>query len=172
MSEQQSNENSQKTENSQEMYSYRSDNYQNNNNNNKNKNNPFQQSEAIRRSIGENNNINVNINPNPTKILNNKYSTNKFSQKPTGYPYNTFKSNNFTSNRMSQKFLNIQPDTFCYNWSTILIYLITELIAIILIATLFNWDQRNDPKNSCINNNINSTLYDEDKKLSDKDGIS
>ena len=174
MNEPQSSENSQKIgkeEKSGDMYSYRSENNPNNNNN---KNNPFQQSEAIRRSIGENNNVNVNvnINQNPSQMINpnftNKFTTNRISQKASGYRSGNLNLNNYyTSNRISQTLLNIQPDTFCYNWATLLIYLITELIAIIIIATLFNWDQRNHPNNSCIYNLVNWTDYNEDKSLND-----
>ena len=150
MKDQESDENSKKSEKSEDMYSYRSGNNSQINNNN------FRQSDAIRRSIGENNNINVNIHQNPTQNINPNFN-NKFSHKLSNKYYSGNLDTNYYNsgqipNRVSQTILNIQPDTFCYNWSTVLIYIILELILIILIATLFQWDIRNDPKNCCIYN--------------------
>ena len=172
MKEQESNENTQnfekseKSEKSENMYSYRSEADSKNNNNNL-----YRQSDAIRRAE-ENNNINVNINQNPTyktqylnPNINNKYSnkfsnnfSNKLSNKYSNPFSNNLENNNYNNNynskdiqnRMSQIFLNIQPDSFCYNWATLFIYIILEIIAIVLIGTLFHWDLRNHPDNSCL----------------------
>ena len=172
MKEQESNENTQnfekseKSEKSENMYSYRSEADSKNNNNNL-----YRQSDAIRRAE-ENNNINVNINQNPTyktqylnPNINNKYSnkfsnnfSNKLSNKYSNPFSNNLENNNYNNNynskdiqnRMSQIFLNIQPDSFCYSWATLLIYIILEIIAIVLIGTLFHWDLRNHPDNSCL----------------------
>ena len=172
MKEQESNENTQnfekseKSEKSENMYSYRSEADSKNNNNNL-----YRQSDAIRRAE-ENNNINVNINQNPTyktqylnPNINNKYSnkfsnnfSNKLSNKYSNPFSNNLENNNYNNNynskdiqnRMSQIFLNIQPDSFCYNWATLFIYIILEIIVIVLIGTLFHWDLRNHPDNSCL----------------------
>ena len=168
------------SENSEGMYSYKSDNNNNNNinknesnNNDTNDNNnkvPIYESDAIRRS-------NPNIINNPEININNQYS-NKFQS-------NTLKNNNINNNinnnyynsgsfvgRSSQISIELPQDSILH-WSFILIYIILEVILIIVIATLFDWDKRNAPKYSCLelneeNNNYTSILggsiYNETEK--------
>ena len=134
------------SENSEGMYSYKSGN--NNNNINKNESNsndtnennnkvPIYESDAIRRSY-PNNIDNKEIN------INNQYS-NKFQS-------NTLKNNNINNynsgsfvGRSSQISIELPQDSILH-WSFILIYIILEVILIIVIATLFDWDKRNKKK--------------------------
>ena len=145
------------SENSEGMYSYKSDN--NNNNINKNESNsndtnennnkvPIYESDAIRRSY-PNNKDNKEIN------INNQYS-NKFQS-------NTLKNNNINNynsgsfvGRSSQISIELPQDSILH-WSFILIYIILEVILIIVIATLFDWDKRNHPNYSCIEYKENDT---------------
>ena len=145
------------SENSEGMYSYKSGN--NNNNINKNESNsndtnennnkvPIYESDAIRRSY-PNNIDNKEIN------INNQYS-NKFQS-------NTLKNNNINNynsgsfvGRSSQISIELPQDSILH-WSFILIYIILEVILIIVIATLFDWDKRNHPKYSCIEYKENDT---------------
>ena len=146
------------SENSEGMYSYKSGN-NNNNNINKNESNsndtnennnkvPIYESDAIRRSY-PNNIDNKEIN------INNQYS-NKFQS-------NTLKNNNINNynsgsfvGRSSQISIELPQDSILH-WSFILIYIILEVILIIVIATLFDWDKRNHPKYSCIEYKENDT---------------
>ena len=145
------------SENSEGMYSYKSGN--NNNNINKNESNsndtnennnkvPIYESDAIRRSY-PNNIDNKEIN------INNQYS-NKFQS-------NTLKNNNINNynsgsfvGRSSQISIELPQDSILH-WSFILIYIILEVILIIVIATLFDWDKRNHPNYSCIEYKENDT---------------
>ena len=145
------------SENSEGMYSYKSGN--NNNNINKNESNsndtnennnkvPIYESDAIRRSY-PNNKDNKEIN------INNQYS-NKFQS-------NTLKNNNINNynsgsfvGRSSQISIELPQDSILH-WSFILIYIILEVILIIVIATLFDWDKRNHPNYSCIEYKENDT---------------
>ena len=146
------------SENSEGMYSYKSGN-NNNNNINKNESNsndtnennnkvPIYESDAIRRSY-PNNIDNKEIN------INNQYS-NKFQS-------NTLKNNNINNynsgsfvGRSSQISIELPQDSILH-WSFILIYIILEVILIIVIATLFDWDKRNHPNYSCIEYKENDT---------------
>ena len=166
------------SENSEGMYSYKSDNNNNNinkeesNNNDTNDNNnkvPIYESNAIRRSNPNNiNNQEININ--------NQYSNNFQSNTLKNNNINNNINNNFNSGsfvgRSSQISIELPQDSILH-WSFILIYIILEVILIIVIALLFDWDKRNAPKYSCIelntdNNTSISTIlgsiYDETEK--------
>ena len=144
------------SEQSEGMYSYKSDNEDNNNNkihqneiNNNVDNNfpPAFESDAIRRS---NPNINEEISQKP-KFENNFYQSGMLK----GY----LQSNGTIPLRVSQASIEIPQDSILH-WSFVLIYLILEVLLIITIATVFNWDKRNHPYYSCINNiNINTTEF-------------
>ena len=160
------------SENSEGMYSYKSDDDNNNNNNiNKNEINnndtnnnninkvPIYESDAIRRSFP--NNINPEANPNPTKY------------QPSGMLNNNFSGGGFNNGsfvgRSSQISIELPQDSMLH-WSFILIYVILEVILIIVIAILFNWDKRNHPDYSCIEYNkdkeniISDNIYNETEK--------
>ena len=160
------------SENSEGMYSYKSDDDNNNNNNiNKNEINnndtnnnninkvPIYESDAIRRSFP--NNINPEANPNPTKY------------QPSGMLNNNFSGGGFNNGsfvgRSSQISIELPQDSILH-WSFILIYVILEVILIIVIAILFNWDKRNHPDYSCIEYNkdkeniISDNIYNETEK--------
>ena len=159
-------ENEKNSEQSEGMYSYKSDNNNNNidnnnidnNNINNNINNhvPGIESDAIRRSIAD---IDLEKNQNPDiNPMQKKY-----------FPSGTLKDKEYDMNgtipyRSSQISIVIPPESPLH-WSFILIYIILEVILIILIATLFKWDNRNHPKFSCINTTLynyideNGTLY-------------
>ena len=160
------------SENSEGMYSYKSDDDNNNNNNiNKNEINnndtnnnninkvPIYESDAIRRSFP--NNINPEANPNPTKY------------QPSGMLNNNFSGGGFNNGsfvgRSSQISIELPQDSILH-WSFILIYVILEVILIIVIAILFNWDKRNHPDYSCIEYNkdkeniILDNIYNETEK--------
>ena len=160
------------SENSEGMYSYKGDDDNNNNNNiNKNEINnndtnnnninkvPIYESDAIRRSFP--NNINPEANPNPTKY------------QPSGMLNNNFSGGGFNNGsfvgRSSQISIELPQDSMLH-WSFILIYVILEVILIIVIAILFNWDKRNHPDYSCIEYNkdkeniISDNIYNETEK--------
>ena len=160
------------SENSEGMYSYKSDDDNNNNNNiNKNEINnndtnnnninkvPIYESDAIRRSFP--NNINPEANPNPTKYQPNGMLNNNFSG-------GGFNNGSFVG-RSSQISIELPQDSILH-WSFILIYVILEVILIIVIAILFNWDKRNHPDYSCIEYNkdkeniILDNIYNETEK--------
>ena len=160
------------SENSEGMYSYKSDDDNNNNNNiNKNEINnndtnnnninkvPIYESDAIRRSFP--NNINPEANPNPTKYQPNGMLNNNFSG-------GGFNNGSFVG-RSSQISIELPQDSILH-WSFILIYVILEVILIIVIAILFNWDKRNHPDYSCIEYNkdkeniISDNIYNETEK--------
>ena len=164
------------SENSEGMYSYKSNNNNNNNihkndtnNNDTNDNNnnkvPIYESDAIRRSFPNNIN-NQKINQNPTL---NKFQSNAIS--------GNFNSGSFVG-RSSQLSIELPQDSILH-WSFILIYIILEVILIIVIATLFDWDKRNHPDYSCLeynttNNDISiiKSIYNEtEKELSTYYGI-
>ena len=145
------------SENSEGMYSYKSGN--NNNNINKNESNsndtnennnkvPIYESDAIRRSY-PNNIDNKEIN------INNQYSNKFQSNKLKNNNINNYNSGSFVG-RSSQISIELPQDSILH-WSFILIYIILEVILIIVIATLFDWDKRNNPKYSCIEYKENDT---------------
>ena len=146
------------SENSEGMYSYKSDN-NNNNNINKNESNsndtnennnkvPIYESDAIRRSY-PNNIDNKEIN------INNQYSNKFQSNTLKNNNINNYNSGNFVG-RSSQISIELPQDSILH-WSFILIYIILEVILIIVIATLFDWDKRNHPNYSCIEYKENDT---------------
>ena len=136
------------SEQSEGMYSYKSDNEDNNNNknhqneiNNNVDNNfpPAFESDAIRRS-----------NPNINEELSQKQKfENNFYQ--SGMLKGNLQSNGTIPLRVSQASIEIPQDSILH-WSFVLIYLILEVLLIIIIAAVFNWDKRNHPNYSCINN--------------------
>ena len=145
------------SENSEGMYSYKSGN--NNNNINKNESNsndtnennnkvPIYESDAIRRSY-PNNIDNKEIN------INNQYSNKFQSNMLKNNNVNNYNSGSFVG-RSSQISIELPQDSILH-WSFILIYIILEVILIIVIATLFDWDKRNNPKYSCIEYKENDT---------------
>ena len=145
------------SENSEGMYSYKSGN--NNNNINKNESNsndtnennnkvPIYESDAIRRSY-PNNKDNKEIN------INNQYSNKFQSNMLKNNNINNYNSGSFVG-RSSQISIELPQDSILH-WSFILIYIILEVILIIVIATLFDWDKRNHPKYSCIEYKENDT---------------
>ena len=145
------------SENSEGMYSYKSGN--NNNNINKNESNsndtnennnkvPIYESDAIRRSY-PNNIDNKEIN------INNQYSNKFQSNMLKNNNINNYNSGSFVG-RSSQISIELPQDSILH-WSFILIYIILEVILIIVIATLFDWDKRNNPKYSCIEYKENDT---------------
>ena len=145
------------SENSEGMYSYKSGN--NNNNINKNESNsndtnennnkvPIYESDAIRRSY-PNNKDNKEIN------INNQYSNKLQSNMLKNNDINNYNSGSFVG-RSSQISIELPQDSILH-WSFILIYIILEVIIIIVIATLFDWDKRNHPKYSCIEYKENDT---------------
>ena len=145
------------SENSEGMYSYKSGN--NNNNINKNESNsndtnennnkvPIYESDAIRRSY-PNNIDNKEIN------INNQYSNKFQSNMLKNNNINNYNSGSFVG-RSSQISIELPQDSILH-WSFILIYIILEVILIIVIATLFDWDKRNHPKYSCIEYKENDT---------------
>ena len=145
------------SENSEGMYSYKSGN--NNNNINKNESNsndtnennnkvPIYESDAIRRSY-PNNKDNKEIN------INNQYSNKFQSNMLKNNNINNYNSGSFVG-RSSQISIELPQDSILH-WSFILIYIILEVILIIVIATLFDWDKRNNPKYSCIEYKENDT---------------
>ena len=145
------------SENSEGMYSYKSGN--NNNNINKNESNsndtnennnkvPIYESDAIRRSY-PNNKDNKEIN------INNQYSNKLQSNMLKNNDINNYNSGSFVG-RSSQISIELPQDSILH-WSFILIYIILEVILIIVIATLFDWDKRNHPKYSCIEYKENDT---------------
>ena len=145
------------SENSEGMYSYKSDN--NNNNINKNESNsndtnennnkvPIYESDAIRRSY-PNNIDNKEIN------INNQYSNKFQSNMLKNNNINNYNSGSFVG-RSSQISIELPQDSILH-WSFILIYIILEVILIIVIATLFDWDKRNHPNYSCIEYKENDT---------------
>ena len=145
------------SENSEGMYSYKSGN--NNNNINKNESNsndtnennnkvPIYESDAIRRSY-PNNKDNKEIN------INNQYSNKFQSNMLKNNNVNNYNSGSFVG-RSSQISIELPQDSILH-WSFILIYIILEVILIIVIATLFDWDKRNNPKYSCIEYKENDT---------------
>ena len=144
-------------ENSEGMYSYKSGN--NNNNINKNESNsndtnennnkvPIYESDAIRRSY-PNNIDNKEIN------INNQYSNKFQSNMLKNNNINNYNSGSFVG-RSSQISIELPQDSILH-WSFILIYIILEVILIIVIATLFDWDKRNHPNYSCIEYKENDT---------------
>ena len=146
------------SENSEGMYSYKSGN-NNNNNINKNESNsndtnennnkvPIYESDAIRRSY-PNNIDNKEIN------INNQYSNKFQSNMLKNNNINNYNSGSFVG-RSSQISIELPQDSILH-WSFILIYIILEVILIIVIATLFDWDKRNHPKYSCIEYKENDT---------------
>lgn len=146
------------SENSEGMYSYKSDN-NNNNNINKNESNsndtnennnkvPIYESDAIRRSY-PNNIDNKEIN------INNQYSNKFQSNMLKNNNINNYNSGSFVG-RSSQISIELPQDSILH-WSFILIYIILEVILIIVIATLFDWDKRNHPNYSCIEYKENDT---------------
>ena len=145
------------SENSEGMYSYKSGN--NNNNINKNESNsndtnennnkvPIYESDAIRRSY-PNNKDNKEIN------INNQYSNKFQSNTLKNNDINNYNSGSFVG-RSSQISIELPQDSILH-WSFILIYIILEVILIIVIATLFDWDKRNHPNYSCIEYKENDT---------------
>ena len=145
------------SENSEGMYSYKSGN--NNNNINKNESNsndtnennnkvPIYESDAIRRSY-PNNKDNKEIN------INNQYSNKFQSNMLKNNNINNYNSGSFVG-RSSQISIELPQDSILH-WSFILIYIILEVILIIVIATLFDWDKRNHPNYSCIEYKENDT---------------
>lgn len=146
------------SENSEGMYSYKSGN-NNNNNINKNESNsndtnennnkvPIYESDAIRRSY-PNNIDNKEIN------INNQYSNKFQSNMLKNNNINNYNSGSFVG-RSSQISIELPQDSILH-WSFILIYIILEIILIIVIATLFDWDKRNHPNYSCIEYKENDT---------------
>ena len=146
------------SENSEGMYSYKSGN-NNNNNINKNESNsndtnennnkvPIYESDAIRRSY-PNNIDNKEIN------INNQYSNKFQSNMLKNNNINNYNSGSFVG-RSSQISIELPQDSILH-WSFILIYIILEVILIIVIATLFDWDKRNHPNYSCIEYKENDT---------------
>ena len=146
------------SENYEGMYSYKSDN-NNNNNINKNESNsndtnennnkvPIYESDAIRRSY-PNNIDNKEIN------INNQYSNKFQSNMLKNNNINNYNSGSFVG-RSSQISIELPQDSILH-WSFILIYIILEVILIIVIATLFDWDKRNHPNYSCIEYKENDT---------------
>ena len=144
------------SENSEGMYSYKSG---NNNNINKNESNsndtnennnkvPIYESDAIRRSY-PNNKDNKEIN------INNQYSNKFQSNMLKNNNINNYNSGSFVG-RSSQISIELPQDSILH-WSFILIYIILEVILIIVIATLFDWDKRNHPNYSCIEYKENDT---------------
>ena len=144
------------SENSEGMYSYKSG---NNNNINKNESNsndtnennnkvPIYESDAIRRSY-PNNIDNKEIN------INNQYSNKFQSNMLKNNNINNYNSGSFVG-RSSQISIELPQDSILH-WSFILIYIILEVILIIVIATLFDWDKRNHPNYSCIEYKENDT---------------
>ena len=142
------------SEQSEGMYSYKSekeDNYNNNKNhqneiNNNNVDNNFPpafESDAIRRS-------NPNINEEITQKQ--KFESNFYQ---SGMLKGNLQSNGTIPLRVSQASIEIPQDSILH-WSFVLVYLILEILVIIIIATTFEWDKRNHPKYSCINNNNNN----------------
>ena len=145
------------SENSEGMYSYKSGNDNNNinknesNSNDTNENNnkvPIYESDAIRRSY-PNNIDNKEIN------INNQYSNKFQSNMLKNNNINNYNSGSFVG-RSSQISIELPQDSILH-WSFILIYIILEVILIIVIATLFDWDKRNHPKYSCIEYKENDT---------------
>ena len=145
------------SENSEGMYSYKSGN--NNNNINKNESNsndtnennnkvPIYESDAIRRSY-PNNIDNKEIN------INNQYSNKFQSNMLKNNNINNYNNGSFVG-RSSQISIELPQDSILH-WSFILIYIILEVILIIVIATLFDWDKRNHPNYSCIEYKENDT---------------
>ena len=145
------------SENSEGMYSYKSGN--NNNNINKNESNsndtnennnkvPIYESDAIRRSYP--NNID-----NKEIDINNEYSNKFQSNMLKNNNINNYNSGSFVG-RSSQISIELPQDSILH-WSFILIYIILEVILIIVIATLFDWDKRNHPNYSCIEYKENDT---------------
>ena len=144
------------SENSEGMYSYKSG---NNNNINKNESNsndtnennnkvPIYESDAIRRSY-PNNIDNKEIN------INNQYSNKFQSNMLKNNNINNYNNGSFVG-RSSQISIELPQDSILH-WSFILIYIILEVILIIVIATLFDWDKRNHPNYSCIEYKENDT---------------
>ena len=145
------------SENSEGMYSYKSGNNNNNinknesNSNDSNENNnkvPIYESDAIRRSY-PNNKDNKEIN------INNQYSNKFQSNMLKNNNINNYNSGSFVG-RSSQISIELPQDSILH-WSFILIYIILEVILIIVIATLFDWDKRNHPNYSCIEYKENDT---------------
>ena len=167
------------SENSEGMYSYKSGN--NNNNINKNESNsndtnennnkvPIYESDAIRRSY-PNNIDNKEIN------INNQYSNKFQSNMLKNNNINNYNSGSFVG-RSSQISIELPQDSILH-WSFILIYIILEVILIIVIATLFDWDKRNHPNYSCIEYKendadisiLNSIYKETEKELSTYYGL-
>jgi len=167
------------SENSEGMYSYKSGN--NNNNINKNESNsndtnennnkvPIYESDAIRRSY-PNNKDNKEIN------INNQYSNKFQSNMLKNNNINNYNSGSFVG-RSSQISIELPQDSILH-WSFILIYIILEVILIIVIATLFDWDKRNHPNYSCIEYKekdtdisiLNSIYKETEKELSTYYGL-
>ena len=143
-------ENEKNSENSEGMYSYKSDNNNNNNNieNNNNINNnhiPGIESDAIRRSIADMN-IEQNEKPDLNQVQKKYFPSGTFKDKENdirgSIPY-----------RSSQISIVIPPESPLH-WSFIVLYIIIEVLLIILIGTLFDWDNRNHPNYSCLNFNL------------------
>ena len=115
------------------MYSYKDDN---------NINNPNEfQGGAIRRSLGDGN-------PNavyPQPVYNPRYSNNNNIN-------NSYNNNQFQANNN-----NSDDDSFL-KWVPYIIFGCVEVLMIILIGCLYNWDIRNDPKYSY--NRRNDTIID------------
>ena len=133
------------SENSEGMYSYKSDNNNNINKDESNNNNnkvPLNELDAIRRSLP--NNIN-NQEINPNNQFSNKFQSNILKNNNN---INNYNSGSFVG-RSSQLSIELPQDSILH-WSFILIYIILEVILIIVIAVLFNWDKRNHPDYSCI----------------------
>ena len=166
------------SENSEGMYSYKSG---NNNNINKNESNsndtnennnkvPIYESDAIRRSY-PNNIDNKEIN------INNQYSNKFQSNMLKNNNINNYNSGSFVG-RSSQISIELPQDSILH-WSFILIYIILEVILIIVIATLFDWDKRNHPNYSCIEYKesdtdisiLNSIYKETEKELSTYYGL-
>ena len=164
-------EDSSQQNNTGNMYSYHDeDNINNNNNDNNNTSNNQNQNnlqEAIRRSMNE---INPYANAN-----NNNYP-------PDTYNYQNSENNmnnnvQILQNQTYYNSLNKNNDKSFTQWVPYIIFAVIEIVIIILIGCLFEWDIRNDPKYSIINliiaeekkneSNKNLDIYEGIKKATD-----
>ena len=122
--------NSSQNNNTGNMYSYKDDN---------NINNPNElQAGAIRRSLGEGN-------PNAQPLYNPQFFNNNINNSAN---FNQSKNNNNNNNQVDDSFIK---------WVPSIIFGCFEILMIILLGCLFNWDMRNDPKYSYKNDQIEET---------------
>ena len=164
---------SENEENSEGMYSYKSDNDNNNNNNinnqqqndidNNNNDNDQNIGTAIRRSLPDSK---IQVKPSQYSISKNDiYQSGKINPQNNYYQSGRI-SPNMTKNLSSQyrgSLASIElPEDSYLHWSFVLIYIILETILIILIAVLFKWDKRNHPIYSCIDFNITQRILNDE----------